>query len=79
MLDRLGNELKIGDMVVAYSSMRTGSSTTRMVQYEGRVVRFTPKCVVVECLDCGYFKYIGDEFKPSSDNIFKMKEVESHD
>lgn len=33
MKDCLGNELNIGDKVVCYNSMRTGSSTTRLVQY----------------------------------------------
>ena len=75
MKDRLGNELKIGDRVVAYSSMRTGSSTTRMVQYVGVVVRFTPTTVVIKCVDCPYSNYIEDEFKASSHNVFKMREV----
>ena len=73
MTDRLGNELLIGDRVVAYSSMRTGSSTTRMVQYEGFVVRFTQTCVVLKCVDCPYKSYLGDEFKPSPHNVFRMR------
>lgn len=71
MIDRLGNELKVGDKVVAYSSMRTGSSHIRMVQYEGEIVGFTPRLAMVKCIDCPY-PYTGREFRVSCDNIFKM-------
>ena len=72
MKDRLGNDLNVGDRVIAYSNMQTGSSTTRLVQYEGKVFRFTPTSVVVECVGCVYRKYIGDYFKPIYDNVFKI-------
>ena len=36
--DRLGENLAIGDLCVCYNSMRTGSSTTRLVQYEGEII-----------------------------------------
>ena len=72
MKDRLGNDLNVGDRVIAYSHMRTGSSTRSLVQYEGKVFRFTPTSVVVECVDCAYRKYIGDFFKPMYYNVFKI-------
>lgn len=43
MKDRLGNVLNIGDRCVCYSTMRTGSSTTRLVQYEAEIIGFTKK------------------------------------
>ena len=76
MLDRLGNELKIGDMCVCFSNMRTGSSTTRLVQFEGKVIGFTKCLVKVECVKCDYPNYINIEIKCISDYVFKMpKEV----
>ena len=73
MLDRLGNLLSVGDICVCYSNMRTGSSTTRLVQYVGKVVRFTDTMVVVKCADCvGYSHYNGDEFRCLPENVFKF-------
>lgn len=71
MVDRIGNVLSEGDRVVAYSYMRTGSSTKRMVQYEGIVVGFTTFLVRVRCLDNCYGA-LNKEFKVQTDNIFKF-------
>ena len=72
MKDRLGNELNIGDLCVCYNNMGTGSSTNRLVQYEGEIIGFTPKFVKVKCVQCFYSNRIGGEFKCCSDNIFKI-------
>lgn len=72
MKDRLGNELKIGDLCVCYNNMGTGSSTYRLVQYEGKIIGFTPKLVKLKCVKCSYKERIGEEFKCYSDNIFKI-------
>ena len=48
--DRLGENLAIGDLCVCYNSMRTGSSTTRLVQYEGEIIKFTNKFIKVKCV-----------------------------
>ena len=69
--DRIGNVLNEGDHVVAYSFMRTGSSTKRMVQYEGIVVGFTTFLVRVKCIDNCYGA-LNKEFKVQPDNIFKF-------
>lgn len=61
MKDRLGNELKIGDKCVCHSTMRTGSSTKRLVQYVGEIIKFTPLKIKVKCLECEFHCYIGDE------------------
>lgn len=60
--DRLGENLAIGDLCVCYNSMRTGSSTTRLVQYEGEIIKFTNKFIKVKCVNCFYSRYIGKEF-----------------
>lgn len=73
MKDRLGNEINIGDRCVCYNIMRTGSSTTRLVQYEGEIIDFTKKSIRIKCLDCNYSYKIGDEFLCSADNIFKLR------
>ena len=73
MKDRLGNEINIGDRCVCYNTMRTGSSTTRLVQYEGEIIMFTKKNVRVKCVDCIYIERIGDMFLCNTDNIFKLK------
>lgn len=71
--DRLGENLAIGDLCVCYNSMRTGSSTTRLAQYEGEIIKFTNKFIKVKCVNCFYSRYIGKEFNCSKDNIFKIK------
>ena len=73
MTDRFGNELNIGDLCVCYSNMGTGSSTRRLVQYEGEIVRFTPKLVKVKCVQCSYSEKNGNEFTVDPDNIFAIK------
>lgn len=73
MKDKLGNVLNIGDRCVCYSTMRTGSSTTRLVQYEAEIIGFTKKRVRVKCMDRWCFYRIDDEFLCSADNIFKLK------
>lgn len=78
MKDRLGNELKIGDKCVCFSTMRTGSSTSRLVQYEGKVIGFTNCFVKVECTACDYSHRIGDEFKCISEHVFKMPTEEDN-
>lgn len=72
MLDRLGNELKVGDRCVCFSNMRTGSSTTRLVQYEGIVTGFTNKLVKVKCVNNPYSYQNDTEFKCRLDYVFKM-------
>lgn len=72
MRDRLGKELNIGDLCVCYNIMRTGSSTTRLVQYVGRIEEFTTKQVIVRCEDCTYSEYVGKVFHCYTGNIFKM-------
>ena len=74
MKDRLGNEINIGDRCVCYSTMRTGSSTIRLVQYEGEIIRFTKKNIIVKCVDCIYTERIGAMFLCSANNIFKLKD-----
>ena len=71
-LDRLGNELEIGDICVCYNSMRTGSSTIRMVQYVGIIERFTPKRVTLRCLHCHMSSVIDENFNCDFDNLFKL-------
>lgn len=73
MKDRLGNDLNIGDLCVCYNNMGTGSSTNRLVQYEGEIVRFTPKQVKVKCVQCSYSEKIGREFICYPDNIFSIE------
>lgn len=73
MKDRLGNLLNIGDRCVCYNTMQTGSSTTRLVQYEAEIIGFTKKNVRVKCVDCFYSYRIGNEFLCSADNIFKLR------
>lgn len=75
MKDRLGNELKIGGLCVCYNNMRTGSSTSRLVQYEGEIIGFTPRFVKVKCVKCSYEYRIGQEFKCCPDNVFKINSV----
>ena len=75
MEDRLGNEIKIGDLCVCYSNMGTGSSTYRLVQYEGKVIGFTPKFVKVKCIQCSYSERVGIEFKCYPNNVFKINYV----
>lgn len=72
MRDNLGKELKEGDLCVCYNIMRTGSSTTRLVQYVGRIEGFTRREVIVKCKDCVYSEYVGKEFLCLTENIFKM-------
>lgn len=73
MKDRLGNLLNIGDRCVCYNTMRTGSSTTRLVQYEAIIIGFTKKSIRVKCVDCCYSYRIGDELLCGADNIFKLR------
>lgn len=75
MKDRLGNDLYIGDLCICYNNMGTGSSTRRLVQYEGEIVRFTPKLVKVKCVQCSYSEKNGNEFTVDPDNIFKINFV----
>lgn len=72
MTDRFGNELNIGDLCVCYSNMGTGSSTRRLVQYEGEIIGFTPNFVKVKCLKCGYSEKTGREFRCYPDDVFKI-------
>ena len=74
MKDRLGNDLNIGDLCVCYNNMRTGSSTIRLVQYEGEIVGFTSNQVKVKCVQCSYSEEIGREFTCYPDNIFKINQ-----
>ena len=73
MTDRLGNVLNIGDRCVCYNTMRTGSSTTRLVQYEAEIIGFTKKNIRVKCVGCCYSYRVGDEFLCGADNIFKLR------
>lgn len=73
MTDRLGNLLNIGDRCVCYNTMKTGSSTTRLVQYEAEIICFTKKNIRVKCVSCWYSYRIGDEFLCGTDNIFKLR------
>lgn len=70
-IDRIGNALSEGDRVVAYSYMRTGSSTCRMVQYEGIVVGFDKSKVRVKCTE-NIYDSLNQEFKVLTRNIFKF-------
>lgn len=72
MRDRLGKELKEGDLCVCYNIMRTGSSTTRLVQYVGQIEDFTKTQVMVMCIDCCYKSYVGRVFRCDEKNVFKM-------
>ena len=72
MRDRLGKELKEVDLCVCYNIMRTGSSTSRLVQYVGRIEGFTRIQVVVRCEDCAYSEYVGKALHCFTGNIFKM-------
>lgn len=76
MKDRLGNEINIGDKCVCYNTMGTGSSTRRLVQYEGEIIGFTKQNVRVKCVDCCYTHKIGNTFLCCADNIFKLKNNE---
>lgn len=71
MKDRFGNELKVGDKCVCFSTMRTGSSTSRLVQYEGEVIGFTKCHVKVKCTACCYSHTVGTEFKCIEEYVFK--------
>ena len=73
MKDRLVNEINIDDRCICYNIMRTGSSTKRLVQYEGEIVAFTAMNARVNCIDCTYREYIGNIFLCSVNNIFKLK------
>lgn len=73
MKDRLGNDLNIGDLCVCYNNMRTGSSTIRLVQYEGEIVGFTSNQVKVKCVQCSYSEEIGREFTCYPDDIFSIE------
>lgn len=78
MKDRFGNELKIGDKCVCFSTMRTGSSTSRLVQYEGTVIGFTNCYIKVECTYCDYLHQVGREFKCIEEYVFKMPTEDSN-
>lgn len=75
MKDRLGNDLHIGDVCVCYNNMGTGSSTNRLVQYEGEIIGFTQNFVKMKCLKCGYSEKTGREFRCYPDNVFKINPV----
>ena len=75
MKDRLKNELNIGDLCVCYNNMGTGSSTCRLVQYEGEIIGFTSKLIKIKCVKCLYAHRIGQEFKCSPENVFKVNEA----
>lgn len=68
--DRLGNDLNIGDLCICFVNMRTGSSTTRLVQFEGEIVGFTKKLIKVKCVDCVYGR-TGKEYRCYPNYIFK--------
>ena len=77
--DRLGHELRIGDECICYSHMRTGSSSSRMVQYEGRIVGFTPKNVKVKPTEIPYSEYEDKIFLVDPDHIFLYSEGDRYD
>lgn len=62
-----------GDRVVAYSHMRTGSSTRRMVQYEGVILGFRKSFIRVKCTEKTYDAF-DKEFNVQSHNLFKIME-----
>lgn len=74
--DRLGHELRIGDECVCYSYMSTGSSTRRRLQYEGRIVGFTPKYTKVKVKPTEKLPYGQDDkiFLVDPDHIFLYSE-----
>ena len=76
-IDRIGNVLHEGDRVVAYSYMRTGSSTRRMVQYDGIIVGFNKSYVRVRCIENTY-DALDKEFNVQCRNIFKVVSQEAN-
>ena len=73
MKDRLGNDLHIGDVCVCYNNMGTGSSTNRLVQYEGEIIGFTQNFVKMKCLKCGYSEKTGGKQTELSGNHYGRK------
>ena len=47
MEDFKGDELRVGDKVAFMKTIRTGSSSSRKVLFQGEVSDFTPKKVVI--------------------------------
>ena len=74
-IDRIGNVLAVGDRVIAYSHMRTGSSTRRLVQYEGVIIGFHKSFVKVRCTENTY-SALDKEFNVQPHNIFKFVQQE---